>query len=298
MQNYQLTHHQNYSKIAFNAMASPCEVLIRNLNPLICDQIAKIVIQETTRIESKFSRYIKGNLVDRMNKSCGLSINIDQETFQLLEYARNLYELSDGLFDITSGVLRKIWTFTPDSKPPQKKEIAKQLKNIGFELVDYNQTIFRLPKGMQVDFGGIGKEYAVDQVAKMIRPLCQSKQSSFVVNFGGDLSAEQFKLNDPAWVIGLESADNHNNAESVIKLAKGSVATSGNTKRFFEYQGKRYGHLLNPKTGYPIDGAPRSVTVFSDSCVLAGTFSSLAMLQASEAETFLKEQAIEHICIW
>jgi len=298
MLNYQLTHHKNYSKISFEAMASPCEVLIRNLEPLFCHKIAQMVYLETKRIENKFSRYITGNLVDRMNNSQGQPLEIDQECFNLLEYARNLFEISDGLFDITSGVLRKGWKFHPNSIPPTKNQIEALKKHIGFDRINYDDKYFSLPKSMQIDFGGIGKEYAVDQVANVIRPVCEKRQSSFLINFGGDLSAEKYNAQDPDWIVGLESATNDEQAESVISLSRGSVATSGTTKRFLQYQGKRYGHLLNPKTGYPVEGAPRSITAFASSCVLAGSFSSLAMLQGVHAENFLKEQGVKYICIW
>ncbi len=297
MPGYQLTHYKNYSKIAFDAMASPCEVLIRNLDSEFCHQIAKMAYLETKRIEHKYSRYIPGNLVDRMNHSAGQSVEIDLETFKLLEYARDLFEVSNGLFDITSGVLRKIWKFCPNSVPPTQSAIDKLLKYIGFDLISYNQQTFIMPKDMQIDWGGIGKEYAVDQVAETIRSFCEKQSASFLVNFGGDLSATKFSSQHRAWIVGLESANNDNQAETVIHLSNGSVATSGSTKRFLEYQGKRYGHLLNPNTGYPIEGVPRSITAFASSCVLAGSFSSLAMLQGAHAESFLRGQGIKYICI-
>lgn len=296
--NYQLTHLKNYSKISFEAMASPCEILLRNLETEFCHRIAKMAYLETKRIENKFSRYIADNLVDKMNNSADQSVEIDRETFNLLQYAKNLFEVSDGLFDITSGVLRKIWKFAPSSSPPTKSAIDNLLKNIGFNLISYDEKSFSMAKDMQIDFGGIGKEYAVDQVAKIIEPLCKKQLASFLVNFGGDLSATKFTEKDPAWIVGLESADNDGQPETVITLSNGSVATSGTSKRFLEYQGKRYGHILNPNTGYPIEGAPRSITSFAASCVLAGSFSSLAMLQATQAENFLKEQEIKYICIW
>lgn len=298
MSDYQLSTHKDYSKIAFSAMASPCEVLIRSLDKNLCHSVAKLAVSETKRIESKFSRYLKNNLVYQMNHSNGKSINIDLETFNLLEYACNLFELSDGLFDITSGVLREIWNFTPNSVPPSKNEVNKILKRIGFGQIQYDKKTFIMPKGMQIDFGGIGKEYAVDQVSKIIVEKCQMPGASYLVNFGGDLSAIKFNKNDPEWNVGVESPNNIVQAASVIRIAHGSVATSGNTKRFIEYQGKRYGHLLNPRTGYPIDGAPHSITVFSDNCVLAGSFSSLAMLQGQNAEMFLENQKVKHICVW
>jgi len=298
MPNYQITQEKTYSKIAFNAMASHCEVLVRNLDTKFCDYIAEIIYQETIRIQDKYSRYIKGNLVDKMNHSNDKVVVIDQETFKLLEYAKNLYELSDGKFDITSGILREIWNFTPKSKPPSIEEITTLLAKIGFDKIRYNQQEFIMPAGMQIDFGGIGKEYAVDQITQAIYPLCKQNDSCFLVNFGGDLSAVKFNQDDSAWLVGVESVEIPDKSNSIIKIGHGCVATSGNTKRFLDYKGKRYGHLLNPKTGYPIDNAPRSVTVFANSCVLAGSYSSLAILQGENAEHFLKEQSIKYICNW
>jgi len=298
MPSYQITQKQTYSKIAFDAMASPCEVLVRSLDAGFCDDLAKVIYQKTIRIQDKYSRYIKGNLVDKMNNSNGKPVVIDQETFNLLEYAKNLYELSEGKFDITSGILRKIWTFTPDSKPPTIEEINSLLPKVGFEQLQYDQDKFNMPREMQIDFGGIGKEYAVDQVTQAIYPLCKKNDSSFLVNFGGDLSAVKFNQDDPAWLVGVEPVKTFNKSNSVIKIEHGCVATSGNTRRFLKYKGKCYGHLLNPKTGYPIDDAPRSITAFANSCVLAGSYCSLAMFQGKGAEKFLKEQSIKYICSW
>jgi len=304
MSQFEVTLHDNFARIAFSAMASPCEVLVRNMDIDFCQSIGQMIYTETTRIEKKYSRYIKGNLVDRMNKSHGKQVKIDSETFNLLEYARNLYEMSDGLFDITSGVLRNIWNFTPNSKPPNKSQIQKEIKKIGFDRLLYDRKTFQMASGMEIDFGGIGKEYAVDQVVKRLEKQCSGSKSSFLVNFGGDLSACKLDENAPPWTVGLESPKNDCSSESYewpesfISISHGSVATSGNTKRFLEYKGKRYGHLLNPKTGYPIEHAPQSITTFSDNCVMAGSLSSLAMLQGKEAETFLTDQSVKHLCVW
>jgi len=277
-------------------MAGPCEVLLRSTDNMFCHSIAELAIQETQRIERKYSRYLSNNLVYRMNASNGNSIDIDQETFQLLEYARNLFELSDGMFDITSGVLREIWNFSVGSVPPSQQHIDEFIPNIGFDKLVYDQSYFSMPENMEIDFGGIGKEYAVDQVCKIIRPLCYKDKCAFLVNFGGDTFAEVFSTGDPEWTIGVEQVNALADQHQLIKIRHGAVATSGNSKRFFDYSGQRYGHLLNPKTGYPIENTPLSVTTFASSCVLAGSFSSLAMLQGVGAEKFLQEQDIKYIC--
>jgi thiamine biosynthesis lipoprotein len=277
-------------------MASPCEVLLRSTDDIFCQSIAELAVKETQRIEQKFSRYLQDSLVHGMNNSNGILVNIDQETFQLLEYSRNLFELSGGLFDITSGVLRKIWNFSKGSKPPNQKQISALIENIDFRKLDYDQSSFSMPKNMEIDFGGIGKEYAVDQVGKIIENRCSEEKAAFLVNFGGDIVTQAFLVSDLEWTIGVEQENALKERRQLIKIRYGAVATSGNSKRFFDYNGRRYGHLFNPKTGYPIENAPLSVTTFSGSCVLAGSFSSLAMLQGADAEKFLQEQGIKYIC--
>lgn len=279
-------------------MASPCEILVRDADKHFCHSLARIAWLETTRIEKKYSRYIAGNLFSQMNSSNTRKVTIDAETFDLLEYSRNLYELSDGMFDITSGVLRRIWQFTANATPPSNKQVAEQLANIGFDKLTYDNNSFEMPTGMEIDFGGIGKEYAVDRVSLLLNKQCKPRQASFLVNFGGDLSACQLDDKSPPWRVGLEAKDNISEQQSLLTISHGGVATSGNTKRYLEYQGKRYGHLLNPKTGYPIDNPPLTVTTFADSCVMAGSLSSLAMLQGENAQKFLDEQSVKGFCSW
>jgi len=269
-------------------MANVCEILLRSDDLDHCHSIAKTAIQETYRIETKYSRYLKRNVTGQMNQSNGKPVAIDQETYQLLEYARNLFELSDGLFDISSGVLRKIWRFTPGSEPPSKQQVRALVANIGFQKIRYDQKVYIMPEKMEIDLGGIGKEYAVDQVCTVIRDACKKAKCScsFLVNFGGDISAESYCPGNPAWIVGVEEP------------VHGCMATSGTNKQFFLHKNKRYGHLLNPITGYPIDGSPLSITTYATSCVLAGSYSSLAMLQGKRAEPFLQQQGVKFICNW
>ncbi|TQV84984.1 FAD:protein FMN transferase [Aliikangiella coralliicola] len=316
MSDIQIEQQNNHYKIAFNAMASPCEVLLNTRDDSLVNQIAELAVNETRRVENKFSRYQQGNLCWAMNHSEGQSVSIDQECFQLLEYAEQLFELSGGLFDITSGVLRKIWRFQSGEKTPSKDQITAHCRHIGFQKLQFTQTKFIMPKHMEIDFGGIGKEYCVDKVANLITPLCQKSGASFLVNFGGDLIAANFNNTHPPWVVGLENIQQEEagtsketnspnqtclpkqNKQTVIEVSQGAIATSGSTKRFLEYEGKQYAHILNPKTGYPINGAPRTVTVFAQTCSLAGGMSTLAQLQGSSAEAFLKQSGVKYICSW
>ncbi len=296
---YQLEPCHRYFKIAYRAMASPCEILLRHCDQKTANKLAKLATNETARIEEKYSRYLKQNLVDQLNQSNGKKVAIDQETKQLLDYAKHLYQLSDGLFDITSGILRKAWQFTADAKLPTKAQVEKLLPFIGFNKIHYNHQYFSMPKGMQIDWGGIVKEYAVDRVAQLIATVSEQRKIDFLVNFGGDLRAVNMTGENKCWQVGIEQKPKASkDPKKTIQLSEGAVATSGTLKRFFVAQGKSYSHILNPKTGYPIEGLPQSITAFAPSCVLAGSYTSLAMLKASDAESFLKEQGIKSICIW
>ncbi|MFT6733801.1 MAG: thiamine biosynthesis lipoprotein [Polaribacter sp.] len=278
-------------------MASPCEVLIKTQDKIFCEKLAQLTTSEVSRIENKYSRYKTTNLLSKINSSNGGSIEIDNETFQLLNYAKEIFDLSDGLFDISSGVLGKIWTFKNQINIPDNQDIKKALSQIGFNKINYTGKNISLPKGMKIDFGGIGKEYAVDQVAKILNAHCKIKSDNFLVNLGGDLFAKDYnntddELQNEAWKVGLE-----NPKSGYINLLNGAVATSGTSQRSFIQNGKTYSHLLNPKTGWPIENPPSSVTCFAETCVLAGTYSSLAMLQGSDAESFLESEEIEHILV-
>jgi thiamine biosynthesis lipoprotein len=294
---FSLSVKGDVSKITFNAMASPCEILIYTKDRYLPEQIAHISTSEIYRIETKYSRYQSHNLCSKMNQSHGKKVSIDHETFLLLEYAKQLYQLSHGLFDITSGSLRRLWHFIEGSTPPSKKAIKKILPLIGFNKIHYSTKSFLMPALMEIDLGGIGKEYAVDKVSQLISLRCKQTKSSFLINLGGDLSAASFNSDHPSWRVGLESLNDKNN-KIMVELKQGAIATSGNTQRFFYYQGKKYSHILNPKTGKPIDGAPQLISVFAKTCTLAGGMSTIAQLQGKEAENFLIDNSIRYICSW
>jgi FAD:protein FMN transferase len=298
MLKYKLFKEDDYFKIAFFAMASPCEILLFTQDKSFAKKIANIAIAEIQRIESKYSRYQKDNHCWQLNHSFGKAISIDQETFDLLEYASQLFLLSDSMFDITSGVLRKIWQFSDGAIPPSQNEIVQLLPFIGFDKVTYSENDFFMPVGMELDFGGIGKEYCVDSVSNLIKMDCEKFSVSFLVNLGGDLFARNFNPAHPAWKVGLESVQHNNESQAVIEVSHGAIATSGSTKRAFKYQGKHYAHILNPVTGYPIEKAPLSVSVFARTCSLAGGMSSLAQLKGKNAEKFLIQNKVKYICCW
>jgi thiamine biosynthesis lipoprotein len=273
----------------FQAMASPCEVLMDVSPRQEALRLLAIVSGEAWRIEDKFSRYLRGNIVDAINRSEGAPIGVDEETARLLDFATKLHALSEGRFDITSGVLGRVWAFDGRRARPSQDEIAAVLPLVGWQRADWDGHRVRLEPGMQIDLGGIGKEYAVDRAAHLV---AEATEASCVVNFGGDLVLSRPRPPSDPWRVGIEDVTRAGRAIRVVLVTAGALATSGTAKRFLLADGVRYSHILDPTTGWPVEDCPRSVTVAGDSCVEAGMTATLAMLQGAGAESFLAAQGV------
>jgi len=287
---FQLQKTSHYWIARFTAMAGPCEVFIDHPIKEVAANVARLCALEATRVEKKFSRYRSDNIIHQINTANGKRITLDKETALLIDYAHTCFQISDGLFDITSGILRKAWNFSSQKRTPSIKEVEDLLAFVGWDKAHWHPPYLTLQAGMEIDLGGLGKEYAVDRCAGLIRPL---GIPNVLINFGGDLYALDGMHNGEPWRCAIEDpSENGKSTNRYIELVQGAVATSGNTKRYIEHNGKRYGHILNPKTGWPIENAPRSVTVLANTCIEAGVLSSLAMLQGADAETFLSEEGV------
>lgn len=272
------------------AMASPCDVLMEIEDGSLAQQILDAIAAEAWRIEDKFSRYKKDNIIDKINHSQGKAVSVDEETARLLDFANELFELSEGMFDVTSGVLRQLWTFDGSDNLAQADAVNQILARIGWQKVIWNDGQVTLPVGMEIDLGGIGKEYAVDRCVQIAR---QMTRESVLVNFGGDLAVSSARNNNAYWSVG-RLVTGSDEAYSMFQLYKGAIATSGDAHRFLLKDGVRYSHILNPKTGWPVIDAPHTVSVAAATCVEAGMLSTLAMLQGEQAEAFLKLQEVDY----
>lgn len=289
--------------VRFQAMASPCEILFDGLNDAQAAALGRLAATETWRIEAALSRYLPDNPIARIHAARGQRVAIDSELFRLLTYAGQCYQMSDGRFDVTSGVLRQVWKFDGSDRLPDSRAIERMLPRVGWHRVQFGEDWICLPEGMELDLGGIGKEYAVDRVLLMVLQQLQqwgyslaSGQFSVLVNFGGDLACSGPRPDGQAWQVGIENAALGEGAIQTLLHRHGGLATSGDARRYLLRDGKRYGHILDPRTGWPVEGAPRSVTVSAATCTLAGMLATFAMLYGSDAETFL--QAQNNIQFW
>jgi thiamine biosynthesis lipoprotein len=278
---------------SFEAMASPCEVHVAGADHETAERVFAAVRAETQRIEQKFSRYRPDNIVNRINTANGEPVTVDEETAGLLNYADRLFELSGGLFDITSGVLRRVWKFDGSSRLPPASAVRDVLRKVGWRRVHWQAPVLTLEPGMEIDFGGIGKEYAVDRAGAHARAIWPRG----LLNFGGDLTAFGTGIDRNAWTVGIEGLTATGLPAARIRLAVGGLATSGDARRYLLKDGKRYGHILDPRTGWPVESAPRSVTVAAPTCTHAGMLATFAMLHGAEAEEFLEREGVDYWCL-
>ena len=272
------------------AMACPCDVLMEVDEESLAQAILSAVANEAWRIEDKFSRYQKDNIIYRLNHSSGENVEVDDEASRLLDFADELFDLSEGLFDVTSGMLRQVWTFDGSDNLPSAEAVSSVVQNIGWQKVQREKGAVRLPVGMEIDLGGIGKEYAVDRCVLLAREMTDQ---SVLVNFGGDLAVTCSRRDNACWSVG-RLVTGSNEAVATFQLYKGAIATSGDAHRFLLKDGVRYSHILNPKTGWPVIGAPHTVSVAAGTCIEAGMLSTFAMLHGAQAEEFLKLQEVDY----
>ena len=271
-------------------MASPCEVLVDTDDPREALAALRAAEAEAGRIERAFSRYRAGNIVHRINRSEGRPVTVDEETALLLDYAATCHEISGGLFDITSGALRRVWTFDGRASAPSAEAVRAVLEQVGWQRVRWERPVLTLPAGMEIDLGGIGKEYAVDRAAALV---AEQIGTAFLVNFGGDLFASGPRRGGRVWGVGIDDPERTGDAVLYrVELARGGLATTGNARRYVMHDGRRLSHILDPRTGWPIEDPPQAVTVLADTCLEAGTLSTLAYLQGPGAAAFLEEQGV------
>ncbi len=286
----------------FQAMSSACEIRLDAVagdGEPVRAAAAQLAISEVRRIEAKYTRYRADSIVSRINAAAGSgeTIEVDDETASLLDFAGMLHELSDGLFDITSGVLRRAWDFRA-GRLPEPGVLAALLPLIGWQQVEWSHQNgrarrIRLPRlGMELDFGGFGKEYAADRA---MAALADAGQAHGFVNLGGDIRVLGPRADGSAWRFGIQHprrGDTTNATTATIAsvdMLEGGLASSGDYERFFEQDGRRYCHILDPRSGWPVSSWA-SISVTAPACVAAGALSTIAMLKGSDALEFLATQ--------
>ncbi|MGH7186937.1 MAG: FAD:protein FMN transferase, partial [Pseudomonadota bacterium] len=244
------------------------------------------------RLEARYSRYRSDSLLSEINRvaASGGRITVDEETAGLLNYAAICYRESEGLFDITSGILRRAWRFDR-GELPDAAQVRDLLGVVGWHKLRWAAPVLEFPlPGMEIDFGGVVKEYAVDRAAALCREA--GVQHGFV-NLGGDIRVIGAHPDGSPWRIGIRHPRRPDDVIQTLSLHAGALASSGDYERCITLNGVRYGHILNPKTGWPV-GHLASVSVVGDLCVVAGSASTIAMLKEAGGPPWLQGLGLPH----
>jgi thiamine biosynthesis lipoprotein len=278
-------------------MGSPCEFSFFCESRNEAARLAEICGREVDRLERKFSRYREDSLASRINRSAGdgRGVEVDPETASLLDFASTAHRESDGRFDPTSGVLRRVWDFK-SGRLPNPKALAKSRSLVGWSKVEWTKPRILLPlPGMELDFGGFVKEYAADRVAELCR---ERGLGSGLIDLGGDLAVVGPHPDGSPWLVGIRDPRKPGRALARIAIDRGGLATSGDYERFMIVDGVRYSHLLDPRTGECHRGGPACVSIKAPHCLIAGITSTMAMLHSeSEAPEFLSRVGLPHLLV-
>ncbi len=275
-------------------MGTPCEIRLQGKSRIAANRLARVVIADVNRLEEKYSRYRADSLLSKINGIAeqGGAISVDEETAGLLDYAETCYQSSDGLFDISSGLLRHIWRKDLGQKP-EASAFDKVLPRIGWDKLRWQKPLltFTTP-GMELDFGGVVKEYAVDRAAALCR---EHGFAHGFINLGGDLQLLGPQADGAPWQVGIRHP-RRDGALLTLPLRHGALASSGDYERCLMLDGQRYGHILNPKTGWPVAYLAQ-VTVHAPLCVVAGSFATMAMLKEQDGVAFLAESGLDYFYV-
>ena len=277
-------------RVPFFAMGSQCALILHGEDPR---RAASLAIAEVERIEQRYSRYRADSLLSVINRAAqnGSEIEVDAETASLIDHACAVHRKSDGLFDITAGALRSVWN-DETACLPEETSIFAVLEKVGLDKVVWRSPQLSFKRdGMEIDFGGIAKEYAADRAAALCRA---SGVEHGLVELGGDIAIIGPNPDGTPWRIGVSDPGDPTVAIATLFVSSGGVATSGDYQRFWEFDGERYGHILDPRTGWPVAGLA-SATVAAETCLSAGALSTIALLKGAGGIAWLEAHAPNHI---
>jgi thiamine biosynthesis lipoprotein len=270
-------------KLEFAAMSTRCCVNIHGVPASLARDFQRDVVAWVGQFEARYSRFLPDSLIGRINAAAGEHwVETDPETDRLFALCQELFFFTRGSFDPSSLPLIKLWNWK--ARPPvipDDADIQAARALVGWNKIQRRSGGIFLPeRGMALDLGGIGKEYAVDCVMNM---AIQRGIANVLVDFGQDVRARGHALGKKFWWIGLDDAAQPGKCWAGVAVTDQAVATSGDYLRNFQFNGRRYGHILDPRTGYPAQNDCRAVSIIAPSCTIAGLLStSVCILGAKE----------------
>ncbi len=268
-------------RLEFNALGTQCVIQFRLEEERAALEFAAEALAWIGSFEEKFSRFRPDSMVSRVNRSAGSWVPVDEEMDHMLRLADDMFRRTRGIVDATLLPLQQLWDWkTAPEKLPTTAEVKSTLALTGWDKVQRRTGAVRLPlAGMGLDFGGFGKEYAVDWLARMAR---QSGIQDALIDLGRDLFALGGNGDHPFWHVGIEDGNQPGNCWGGLAVSDQAVSASGDYTRFFMHGSTRYGHILDPRSGWPVANGMRAVTVVAPSCLDAGVYSTAVFVLGAD----------------
>ena len=261
-------------RLEFRALGTACVIQFRHSGDRSSRRFLAAALGWLSSFEAKFSRFRPDSVISRINAAAGREwVQVDAETEHLLDIAADLHRVTDGILDPTMLPLLRVWDWkTMHTKLPDKAEIKAALALTGFRKIQRKPGQVFLPQaGMGLDFGGFGKEFAVDELVRIAR---EHGIEDALIDLGRDLYGMGGNGQHPFWHVGLEDPRHPGTCWGGLAVSNFGVAASGDTLRKFEINGVRYGHILDPRSGWPVANGMRGVSVFAPTCLQAGIYST------------------------
>lgn len=272
-----------YTNFTFDAMGTVCEVQFQAASAAQGDDFKNSVIDWVKQFENRFSRFIPDSIISRANASAGIKpIDIEPEAEELLALCDWFHWSTQGIFDPSLLPVIQLWDYhNPHNEIPDEKAIQNALSLSGWKKIERAKGLLFLPeKGMGIDVGGIGKEYAVDRVFDL---ATRRGIVNILLNFGRDLRVHGEPPETGPWRIGLEDHADQGHCWTGLAIRDRAITTSGNYLRNFKLNGREYGHILDPRTGRPVDNDCKAVSVIAPTCTESGILSTTAFILGSES---------------
>ena len=289
---------QEIYKRTLKLMGSRFEITVVAKDEIQAEQDIDLAISEINRIEKLISSWDPVSQTSEINRNSGIKpVKVDKELFDLIARSKKISEITDGAFDISYASMDKIWKFDGSMKEmPSEDEIKASVSKVGYQniiLDNENSTVFLKQPGMKIGFGAIGKGYAADKAKTL---LIEKGVSGGIINASGDMNTWGKKPDGNEWMVAITNPMNKDKAFALLPLKQGAVVTSGDYEKFVNFNGVRYAHIINPKTGYPATGII-SVSVFAPKAELADALATSVFVMGKEVGLNRIEQLPQVECI-
>ena len=285
-----LSAQKSYSESSI-LMGSSFEITVVAEDEDFAKESLAIAKKEIIRIENLISSWDQKSETSRINRNAGIAaVEVSKELFDLIFRAQQISKLSSGAFDLTFAAIDKLWNFDGrESEMPNPDTLKASVFNIGYQLIELDEeslTVFLPKKGMKIGFGAIGKGYAADSAKQL---LVERGVLGGIINASGDMNTWGTKPDGSSWTIGIVNPMNNKKVFSWFSLEHNAVVTSGDYEKFTQINGRRYSHIIDPRTGIPSQGIV-SCTIFAGKAELADAIATAIFVMGVESGLFLIDQ--------